>query len=193
VVERKLASGATAARLSEAELFEFLLLPGFTLAQSVTDVSGRGVGLDAVQDMLKQVRGSLRIASNHGKGTQFQLLLPLTLSVVRALLVEVAGEPFAIPLAGIARTLKVRRPASHRSRDCRTSIWTASGSVSSACIQILESALPKARAMSCPSSSWGAGADLRSGGRSPDRRAGARRNSRSTAVWGRSRTSAPPV
>lgn len=107
VVERKLASGATADRLSEAELFEFLLLPGFTLAQSVTDISGRGVGLDAVQDMLRQVRGSVRISSQRGRGTQFQLLLPLTLSVVRALLVEVGGEPYAIPLAGIARTLKV--------------------------------------------------------------------------------------
>jgi two-component system sensor histidine kinase and response regulator WspE len=145
VVERKLASGDTAARLSEAELFEFLLLPGFTLAQSVTDVSGRGVGLDAVQDMLKQVRGSLRISSNHGQGTQFQLLLPLTLSVVRALLVEVGGEPYAIPLAGIARTLKIPTSslASLQGRPHFDLDGKRVGVVSMH--QVLESAPPKAR------------------------------------------------
>lgn len=109
VVRRKLASAETAATLSETELFAFLLLPGFSLAHSVTDISGRGVGLDAVQNMLKQVRGLLRITSRRGAGTQFQLQLPLTLSVVRALLVEVGGEPYAIPLAGIVRTVKMPR------------------------------------------------------------------------------------
>jgi two-component system sensor histidine kinase and response regulator WspE len=113
VVQRNLASAETAASLSESELFEFLLLPGFSLAQSVTDISGRGIGLDAVQDMLKQVRGTLRITSQRGKGTQFQLHLPLTLSVVRALLVTVGGEPYAIPLAGIVRTLKIPRTSIH--------------------------------------------------------------------------------
>ena len=105
IIRRNLASAESVASMSDAELFNFLLLPGFSLAQSVTDVSGRGVGLDAVQDMLKQVRGTLRITSQPGKGTQFQLQLPLTLSVVRALLVEVAGEPYAIPLGSIVRTL----------------------------------------------------------------------------------------
>jgi two-component system, chemotaxis family, sensor histidine kinase and response regulator WspE len=109
VVRRNLANADMAARMSDTELFEFLLLPGFSLAHSVTNISGRGVGLDAVQDMLKQVRGTLRITSQQGKGAQFQLHLPLTLSVVRALLVEVGGEPYAIPLARIVRTLRIPR------------------------------------------------------------------------------------
>src|SRR6185295_8341634 len=74
---------------------------------SVTEISGRGVGLDVVQDTLKQVRGTVRVVSAPGKGTRFLLQLPVTLSVVRTLLVEIGGEPYAFPLAHIIRTLKV--------------------------------------------------------------------------------------
>jgi two-component system sensor histidine kinase and response regulator WspE len=73
----------------------------------VTEISGRGVGLDVVQDMVRRVRGSVTVSSELGKGTRFELQLPLTLSVMRVLLVEVSGEPYAIPLAHIARTLKL--------------------------------------------------------------------------------------
>jgi two-component system sensor histidine kinase and response regulator WspE len=107
VVARGLAPAETCASLSDSELFEFLLLPGFSLANTVTEISGRGVGLDIVRNMLKQLRGTLHVSSQHGKGTRFQLHLPLTLSVVRALLVEVSGEPYALPLASIVRTLKL--------------------------------------------------------------------------------------
>jgi two-component system sensor histidine kinase and response regulator WspE len=109
VVKRNLASAEIAANLSDSELLEFLFLPGFTMADTVTDISGRGVGLDAVQDMLKQVRGTAHISTQHGKGSRLQLQLPLTLSVVRALLVEISGEPYAIPLAHITRTLKLSK------------------------------------------------------------------------------------
>jgi two-component system sensor histidine kinase and response regulator WspE len=109
LIARGLATREAAAALSEAELFAFLLLPGFTLASTVTEISGRGVGLDAVQDMLKQLRGTLRISSEPGLGTQFLMQLPLTLSIVRALIADVSGEPYAIPLASIARTVKVSR------------------------------------------------------------------------------------
>jgi two-component system sensor histidine kinase and response regulator WspE len=111
VVARGLASADTCASLSESELFEFLLLPGFSLVSTVTEISGRGVGLDIVRNMLKQLRGTVQVSSRHGKGTRFQLQLPLTLSVVRALLVEVGGEPYALPLAFIVRTLKLPRTA----------------------------------------------------------------------------------
>jgi two-component system sensor histidine kinase and response regulator WspE len=107
VVERRLTSAETAAQLSEAELLEFLFLPGFTLKDSVSEISGRGVGLDIVQNMIKQVRGSIRVHTLPGQGTRFELQLPLTLSVMRALLAEIGGEPYAFPLAQIARTLKL--------------------------------------------------------------------------------------
>jgi two-component system, chemotaxis family, sensor histidine kinase and response regulator WspE len=109
VVERKLTTREAARALSDAELLEFLFLPGFTTKTTVTDVSGRGVGLDAVHDMVRQVRGTVRVTTRPGKGTRFQLQLPMTLSVVRTLLVDIAGEPYAFPLAYIVRTLKLSR------------------------------------------------------------------------------------
>jgi two-component system sensor histidine kinase and response regulator WspE len=107
VIERQLSNAETAARLNDAELLEFLFLPGFSMKESVTDVSGRGVGLDVVQSVLKQIRGTVRIATGRGEGTRFQLELPLTLSVVRTLLVEVGAEAYAVPLAYIRRALKL--------------------------------------------------------------------------------------
>lgn len=107
VVERGLSNQETAARLSEAELLEFLLLPSFSLRDTVTEISGRGVGLDVVADMLKQVRGTIRITTRAGQGSRFLLQLPLTLSVIRSLLVEIAGEPYAFPLAYVNRTLRL--------------------------------------------------------------------------------------
>jgi two-component system sensor histidine kinase and response regulator WspE len=95
--------------MGEAELLEFLCLPGFTLKDRVTEISGRGVGLDVVQTMVKSVRGSIRVVTQAGRGTRFQMQLPLTLSVLRALLVEVAGEPYAFPLAQITHTVKLDR------------------------------------------------------------------------------------
>jgi two-component system sensor histidine kinase and response regulator WspE len=109
VVERNLIDVQAGASLSEAELLEFLFLPGFSMKDTVTDISGRGVGLDVVQDMVKQVRGTVRVSSQLGKGTRFQLQLPVTLSVVRTLLAEVGGEPYAFPLARIIRAIKLSK------------------------------------------------------------------------------------
>lgn len=109
IVERQLASAETAGRMSEDEVLQFLFLPGFTTKEAVSEVSGRGVGLDVVHTMVKQVRGMIRVTSVVGQGTRFQLQLPLTLSVVRALLVEVGGEPYAFPLAFVTRTVRLPR------------------------------------------------------------------------------------
>ncbi|AOJ77752.1 hybrid sensor histidine kinase/response regulator [Burkholderia ubonensis] len=109
VVRQRLTDDETAARLSDPELLEFLLLPGFSMRDAVTDVSGRGVGLDAVQEMVRGVRGAVRIFNEPGAGMRFVLQLPLTLSVIRSLLVEVGGEPYAFPLAHVRRTLELAR------------------------------------------------------------------------------------
>jgi two-component system sensor histidine kinase and response regulator WspE len=109
IVERKLVTAGAASAMTDAELLEFLFLPGFTMRDQVTDISGRGVGLDVVQDMVKQVRGRVRVASTPGSGTRFQLQLPVTLSVVRTLVAEVDGEPYAFPLASIARALRISK------------------------------------------------------------------------------------
>ena len=109
IVEKKLTTPALVERMTEAELLQFLFLPGFTLRDTVTELSGRGVGLDIVQNMVRSVRGSVRVSTQPGRGMKFQLQLPLTMSVLRALLVEVGGEPYAFPLAQIARTLRLPR------------------------------------------------------------------------------------
>jgi two-component system sensor histidine kinase and response regulator WspE len=107
VVARKYASAETAARLSEDELLAFLFLPGFSLREQVSEVSGRGVGLDAVQHELRQLRGSVRLEHRPGEGCAFILQVPLTLSVVRSLVVEIAGEAYALPLAHIEHMVRV--------------------------------------------------------------------------------------
>lgn len=107
VVTRKFASAETAAKLDEDELLAFLFLPGFSLREQVTETSGRGVGLDAVQHELRQLRGSVRLEHRAGEGSTFILQVPLTLSVVRSLVVEVAGEAYAFPLAHIEHMLRV--------------------------------------------------------------------------------------
>jgi len=106
---RGLTTAETVWDLSEEELLAFLFLPGFSMKATVSDISGRGVGLDAVQAMVRQVRGQVTVASEAGIGTRFQLQLPLTLSVIRALLVEIDGEPYALPLTAIARALRLPR------------------------------------------------------------------------------------
>lgn len=109
VIRKKLAMSPMADKLTESELLEFLFLPGFTLKEMVTEISGRGVGLDIVQNMVKSVRGAIRVNTQPRRGMRIQMHLPLTLSVVRTLLVEVAGEPYAIPLTQISRALKLPR------------------------------------------------------------------------------------
>ena len=103
IVERQLSTEETVAQLSEEELLTFLFLPGFSLRDTVTEVSGRGVGLDAVQHMVRLLRGAIVLEHTPQHGSRFHLEVPLTLSVVRSLVVEVADEAYAFPLAHIER------------------------------------------------------------------------------------------
>jgi two-component system, chemotaxis family, sensor histidine kinase and response regulator WspE len=107
IVERNLTTVDAARGMSEPELLEFLFLPRFTMKDTVTDTSGRGVGLDAVRDMVKQVRGTVRLETRTGSRTSIQLQLPVTLSVVRVLLADIGGEPYAFPLTSVLRAVKV--------------------------------------------------------------------------------------
>ena len=107
IVQRGLSPAETVAQMSEAELLTFLFLPGFSMRDKVTEVSGRGVGLDAVQHMVRDLRGAIELTQQAGQGCRFHLEVPLTLSVVRSLVVEVGGEAYAFPLAHIERTLTV--------------------------------------------------------------------------------------
>lgn len=105
IIRKGLANADMVNHLTEPELLKFLFLPGFSTSEQVTEISGRGVGLDVVDNMVHEVGGVVRVTSRPGKGVSFYLELPLTLSVIRTFLVEIAGEPYAFPLARIERCL----------------------------------------------------------------------------------------
>lgn len=98
VVERGLTTANAAAGLDEQAVWAFLFEPGFSMAQQVTDISGRGVGLDVVKLALDSLGGQLRVESEMGVGTTFTLVLPTSIAVKGALLVEVDARPYAVPL-----------------------------------------------------------------------------------------------
>jgi len=105
VVRKGLARKDVAAQLRDAELFEFMFLPGFSSKDQVTEISGRGYGLDAVQTIIKDLGGNLAVTSRLNSGTTFELNLPLTLSVLRTLVVDIAGQTYAFPLGRLFRAL----------------------------------------------------------------------------------------
>jgi two-component system chemotaxis sensor kinase CheA len=93
--------------LTDDELFRLVSLPGFSTAQTVTDISGRGVGVDAVHSRVRAIGGAIELSSRPGEGTCVTLRLPLTLAIVRALVAGVAGERYAIPLTHVRETAAV--------------------------------------------------------------------------------------
>ena len=93
--------------LTEDELLRLLARPGFSTAEKVTDLSGRGVGVDAVYTRVRALGGAMDIRSVPGEGTTMTLRLPLTLAIVRALLARVGDETYAIPLAHVSETVEL--------------------------------------------------------------------------------------
>ncbi len=98
---------AADADLSDKEIFNLIFLPGFSTAAKVTDVSGRGVGMDVVKREIDSLRGSIEIHSETGKGTRIDLSLPLTLAIIEGLLVHVAEDRYVIPLSAIEECLEL--------------------------------------------------------------------------------------
>jgi two-component system chemotaxis sensor kinase CheA len=107
-VESGLRAPAEVARLSDKDALSLILLPGFSTAATVTDVSGRGVGMDVVKTNLDQLGGSLDIESTVGEGTAFHLRLPLTLAIIPCLLVQTDAERYAIPQKDLEELVCVR-------------------------------------------------------------------------------------
>jgi two-component system chemotaxis sensor kinase CheA len=107
-VERGLTSPEKAAALTESQLAEFIAMPGFSTAEKVTEVSGRGVGLDVVKNKVEAMGGSLRIESRPGAGTTFLVTVPLSLAIIRTLLVGVEGDCYSIPMSQVRETVEVK-------------------------------------------------------------------------------------
>ncbi|MGB9240350.1 MAG: chemotaxis protein CheA, partial [Terriglobales bacterium] len=103
-----------AARLSETDTLELILQPGFTTAKEVTELSGRGVGLDVVQSVLTRLKGTVQIETARGRGTTFRLRLPLTLAIIRALMFRVEQRLYALPLNAVAEIARTTEENIHR-------------------------------------------------------------------------------
>jgi chemosensory pili system protein ChpA (sensor histidine kinase/response regulator) len=105
-VRKGLLTSEAADALTDDEATELLFRPGFSTRDEVTELSGRGVGLDVVKTRIEALKGTVSVASEAGRGTAFTVRLPLTLAVVRALLVRAAGQTFALPLEAVEQILR---------------------------------------------------------------------------------------
>ena len=106
-IERGLIPQEDAATASAERILGCIFLPGFSTARKVTDISGRGVGMDVVKRAVEQMSGSVRVRSTRGVGTTVTISLPLTMAIITAVLVEVSGRVCAIPLSSVREVLKV--------------------------------------------------------------------------------------
>lgn len=106
-VRKGVITAEEAAQLDDREAVELIFAPGFSSADQITDISGRGVGMDVVRTNIKNLKGSVSTHSEVGKGTRFTLSLPLTLAIIDALMVNVSGQMYAIPLDAVSETTKI--------------------------------------------------------------------------------------
>lgn len=109
-----LVSEAELEKLTEAQIHKFIFAPGFSTAAKVTNVSGRGVGMDVVRTNIDQIGGTIEVKSVPGEGSSFIIKIPLTLAIVSALIVEAAGDRFAIPQLSVVELVRARANSEHR-------------------------------------------------------------------------------
>jgi len=108
-IDRGIVNPANADSLSDKQIFELLFASGFSTAEVISDISGRGVGLDVVKSKIESLGGSVSVDSVKGEGTTFLIQLPLTLSIISAMLVQVQNEKYAVPLSSIIETAVFRK------------------------------------------------------------------------------------
>jgi two-component system chemotaxis sensor kinase CheA len=106
-VERGIFTAEEALRLSESEALQLIFKPGFSTKDEITEISGRGVGLDVVKSVLESMKGFVEVMSEPGRGTTFKLLVPLTLASIQALLFRVDGRLYAVPLASVVEITRI--------------------------------------------------------------------------------------
>jgi len=113
-MEQQIVTADEIARMTEAEIMNLVFRPGFSTADEITEVAGRGVGLDVVQSVLHRLKGTVTIDSRPGQGTTFQLKLPLTLAIIKALLFRVEQRLYAIPLNTVAEIARAHESDLHQ-------------------------------------------------------------------------------
>ena len=110
-VEKGLITAEHAARMGDREVFNLIFQPGFSTAEKVTNVSGRGVGMDVVKTNIEKIGGAVDVMSERGQGTTLKIKIPLTLAIIPALIVTTGGERFAIPQVSLLELLRLDRAA----------------------------------------------------------------------------------
>jgi two-component system, chemotaxis family, sensor kinase CheA len=113
-IERSILSEEESHRLNEAEVLQLIFTPGLSTADEVTEISGRGVGMDVVKSTVESLKGKIQIRSDAGKGTTIRLLVPLTLASIQALLFRVYGRLYAVPLASVVEITRIAESDVHR-------------------------------------------------------------------------------
>ena len=113
-VEKGLVDADAAASLEENQIFDLLFRPGFSTAAAVSDLSGRGVGMDVVRETISQLKGTVSVDSRPGQGSSFEIRLPLTLAIVQVLLLRCGGETYAVPIDLVERTVAAPAAAIRR-------------------------------------------------------------------------------
>ncbi|MEH2510457.1 two-component system chemotaxis sensor kinase CheA [Nitrobacteraceae bacterium AZCC 1564] len=113
-VSNGLATEAEIEKMTEAQVHKFIFAPGFSTAAAITSVSGRGVGMDVVRTNIDQIGGTIDVKSVPGEGSSFTIKIPLTLAIVSALIVEAAGDRFAIPQLSVVELVRARANSDHR-------------------------------------------------------------------------------
>ncbi|WP_440946390.1 chemotaxis protein CheA [Methanosarcina sp. T3] len=108
-LEKGFISRDEAEQLSEREAIQLIFAPGFTTASTITDLSGRGVGMDVVKNRIERLGGSVKVESNPGFGSRFEMRLPITIALYQAMLVKVGMERYAIPFTSIAKSISVKK------------------------------------------------------------------------------------
>ncbi len=116
-IENGIVKSEDTVRLNDDEIHHLLFTPGFSTADEITEISGRGVGLDVVKAALDNLKGSIEIESALGKGTTFRLMVPLTLASIQALLFHVAGRLYAVPIASVVEITRINESEIHRVDD----------------------------------------------------------------------------
>jgi two-component system chemotaxis sensor kinase CheA len=109
-----LIDSSRAAALTETELLDFIFRPGFSTAEEITEISGRGVGMDVVQSVLHRMKGTVTVESRRGQGTVFRLKLPLTLAIIKALMFTIENRLYAIPLNSVAEIARATEADVHQ-------------------------------------------------------------------------------
>ncbi|MBK1714870.1 hypothetical protein CKO43_19090 [Rubrivivax gelatinosus] len=121
-VERGLIPADRAATLSDHDAVQLIFLPGFSTAEQISDLSGRGVGMDVVRNAVERINGSVELSSVHGRGTTLRLSLPLSMAVTNVMVIESAGRRFGVPMDLIVETVRVHGDDIHCFKQARTTV-----------------------------------------------------------------------